>query len=48
MVSILYRKCRQRLSLDHENWATMSAPATNKKTLSPSVAGFFIARRDSL
>ena len=29
MVSILYRSCRQRLSLDHENWATMSAPATN-------------------
>jgi len=28
MVSILYRRCRQRLCLDYENWATMSAPAT--------------------
>jgi hypothetical protein len=31
MVSILCRRCRQRLCLDHENWATMSAPATKSK-----------------
>ena len=33
MVSILCRRCRQRLSLDQQNWATMSAPAT--KTTKP-------------
>jgi hypothetical protein len=48
MVSILYRVHQNLMFLGEKNWANRYAPATNKKTLSPPVAGFFIARRDSL